>query len=128
VKTLLRRILAESYVAPIAIAILMGRAVVGAIDGFAIPVGYGIVSSIEFVVVAVGEREMPFIPDRLDIADLLFFSKSISTLESAATCAIAAWVLARLVYGLGPIRSLRMAWPELRGRLNAESLEKSSRR
>jgi hypothetical protein len=127
-KSSLREVLAESYVAPIAIAILMGRSIVGLIDGLALPVGYGIFSAIVFVMDAVGEREMPLIPHGLDIASLVLFTKNISSLEGAATCVLAAWLFARLVYGKGPIQCLRAAWSELPWRLNAPSIEKGAGR
>lgn len=114
-KTSLRRVLAESHVAPIAIAILIARAIVGMIDGLALPVGHGILSAVAFVMNAVTERELPYIPHGLDGADLLLFFKSISKIEEAATCAVASWLLSRLVYGQGPIRCLRATWSEMRG-------------
>jgi hypothetical protein len=126
-KSSLRKILAESYVAPIAIAILVARAIVGMAAGLAPPIGYGIFSAVVFVSNAITEREIPSTP-RIDFASLVILTKNMSSLEDAVACAIAAWLLARLVYGTGPIRCLRAAWPELCGRTNASSLEKSSGR
>jgi hypothetical protein len=127
VKTSLRNVLAESHVAPIAIAILMARAIVGMVDGLALPIGSGIFSAVVFVLAAITEREMPSAP-RLDFTGLLVLTKNIGSSEVAATCAIAAWLLARLVFGTGPIRFLRTACSEIRGGLYAASLEKSAGR
>ena len=126
-KSSLRSVLAESYVAPIAIAILMARAVAGTFEGLALPIGYGAFNAIVFVLDLVKEREMPSTP-RLGVADLVIVLKNMESLEVAAACAIAAWLLARLVYGSGPIRCLRAAWSEIRGGLYAASLEKSAGR
>ncbi len=123
-KSSLRKVLAESYVAPIAIAILMARAIVGAVEGLALPAAYGILSAVKFVMNAVTEREMPYIHG-LDIAGLVIVTKNIDSLEAAVACAIAAWLVARLVYGTGPIRCLRRMVGDTRG-MNAASLEKSA--
>ena len=80
-KSSFRKVLAESYVAPIAIAILLARVLIGTIDGLALPIGDGIVSAIVLVIDAVGEREMPYIPHRLDVFDLLLLSKGIGKIR-----------------------------------------------
>jgi hypothetical protein len=127
VENSLRKVLAESYIAPVAIAILMARAIIGVVEGLALPVGYEIYSGIVFVLNAVTEREMPSTP-RMGVADLVIVLKNMESLEVATACAIASWLLARLVFGQGPMKCMRVAWPEIRGRLNAASLEKSAGR
>jgi len=126
VKASLRKALADSHVAAIAIALLLAWSSMEAVEGCALPVGYGIVDAIGFLLNAVIDREIPHFSPRLDTFDLWFLSRSLPHLETAATCAIAAWLLARWVYGQGPIRCLRTAWSELPRRSNASSIENSA--
>ena len=125
-KASLGKVLADSHIASIAIALLMARSLMEGIDGLALPVGYVIFSAVVFLLTAVTEREMPYISPHLDAFHLLVLWRSLPHLETAATCAIAAWLLARWVYGQGPIRFLRTEWSELPGRSNPSSIENSA--
>ena len=125
-KASLRKVLADSHVAAIAIALLMAWSLMEGIEGLTLPVGYGILNAIIFLLTAATEREIPYISPHLDGFDLLILSWSLLHLERAATCALAAWLLARWVYGQGPIRCLCAAWSELPRRSNASSIENSA--
>ena len=125
-KASLRKVLADSHIAAIAIALLMARSLIEGIDGLALPVGYGILGAILFLLTAVAEREMPYFSPHLDGFDLVVLSRSLPHLERAATCALAAWLLARWVYGQGPILCLRAVWSKLPRRSNASSIENSA--
>lgn len=96
-KASLGKVLADSHIASIAIALLMARSLMEGIDGLALPVGYGVFSAPVFLLTAVTEREMPYISPHLDAFHLLVLCRSLSLLKTAATCAIAAWLLARWV-------------------------------
>jgi hypothetical protein len=122
VKTSLRRVLDDSHVAPIAIALLLARSLFEVIGGLAPPIGYSILGAIWFLILTVTEREFPLISPGLSGPDLLILSESISHLARAAEYAFAAWLLSRWVYGQGPLRSLLVAWSKRR-RSNASSFE-----
>jgi len=128
VKASLRKVLADSHVAAIAIALLLAQSLIEGIDAFALPVAYGVFSAIVFVLNTVTEREFPNISSPFHGADLLILSERLPHLVRATAYAIAAWLLARWVYGQGPIHCLRAAWSELPRRSNASSIENSARR
>jgi hypothetical protein len=114
----LRKVLADSHVAPVAIALLMGWSLVEGIDGLTPPIFYAIVGAILFLATAVAEREMPSNPFRLNGYDLLIISQYLPHLVNGATYAAAAWLLSQWVYGQGPIRCLRTTWSEIIRRSN----------
>jgi UDP-N-acetylmuramyl pentapeptide phosphotransferase/UDP-N-acetylglucosamine-1-phosphate transferase len=117
----LRKVLADSHVAPIAIALLMAWSLIDGIDGLAPPVFYAILCAVLFVITAVTEREMPYSPFRLHGYDFLVLSQCLPHLLNAVTYAAAAWLLSQWVYGQGPIRSLRTAWSEIIRRSDVSS-------
>jgi len=123
VKTLLRKVLADSYVAPIAFAILIARAIVEIVAALATPIRLMTVNPILFVIIWVSERELPSTSILGDRADLFLLIDSIPNLCRALAFAVAAWVLSRLIYGRGPVQSLRYVGTQFSRRMNASSNE-----
>lgn len=122
-KDSLRRVLVDSHVAPIAITLLLARSVFEGIDGLTPPIAYSILGATIFLITAVTERELPQISLSLSGPDLFILLKGLPHLVDAASCAFAAWLLSRWVYGQGPLCSLRIAWSQRPRRSNASSLE-----
>jgi hypothetical protein len=128
VKTSLRTILAESHVAPIAIAILMAQAIVEIFVGLATPIRLMLVNPTVFFILWISERELPSTSILGDRADLFLLIDSIPNLFYSLAFAVAAWVLSRLIYGRGPIESLRYVGSQFSRRMNASSNEGGAQR
>lgn len=122
-KSTLRKVLADSHVAPIAITLLLARCFNEVIFGSILPIAYSILGAITFLMTAIAEREFPLFSSSFGGSFLMRLSEGLFHLISAATCTAAAWLLSKWVYGLGPLPSLQIAWSERARRSNASSLE-----
>jgi hypothetical protein len=115
VKFSLREVLAQSYVAAVAIAVLLLWTldnVFRALWGPVYRVG-------TFVYTAVAILRIPYFNPRLDWADRTMLMMTLLYLSGAAVYLLAAWLLSRWVYGMGPLRSLRECRAGFTGRHDA---------
>ncbi|MGA1992053.1 MAG: hypothetical protein ABSH46_13455 [Bryobacteraceae bacterium] len=91
----LRRILADSHVSAVAIAVLL----LWSLDsGFRALAG--------FLITALAILGVPYFSIRLTVADRLLLVKTLLYLLDALISLAAAWLLSHWVYGVGPLRSL----------------------
>lgn len=125
-RTSLRRVLDDSHVAPIAIALLLARSLFEGIHGLTPPIANSILGAILFLITAVAERELPMISSSLSGSNLLMLSEGLFHLVYAAAYAAAAWLLSRWIYGKGPLHGLRIAWSERPRGSSASSFEDSA--
>jgi len=98
----LRRVLADSYVAAVAIAVLLLWSLDSAFRGLWDPVyRLGV-----FLLTAIAIRDIPYLPPTPTAADHFMLISSSYFLYSAIASLSAAWLLSRWVYGTGPLCSL----------------------
>jgi len=102
VKPTLRKILADSHISAVSIAVLLWWSLALVIRALWGPL-FGAAS---FVITAVAIRDIPFIPRKLTYADRFMFIGTFSYLIVALLYLAAAWLLSRWVFGVGPLRSL----------------------
>ena len=91
----LRRILADSHVSAVAIAVLLLWSLDSGFRALAV-----------FLITAAAIRGVPYFSIRLTPADRLLLVKTLLYLLDALTSLAAAWLLSHWVYGVGPLRSL----------------------
>jgi hypothetical protein len=110
----LRQILFDSHVSAVAIAVLLVWSLSYVLEGLWQPV----FSAISFTMTAIAIRGLPFdVPRFFAPRDMVFVS--CDALFNAATSILAASILSRWVYGMGPLRSLKMCHERLVRRDNA---------
>ncbi|MGB6386326.1 MAG: hypothetical protein WBD25_15565 [Terriglobales bacterium] len=97
-----REILADSHTAAVTIAVLL----VWSLDGAFRAVWGPAFRAVSFLVTAVAIFNIPYFSPTLDVADRLTLIATFSYLYSAAISLLAACLLSRWVYGVGPLRSL----------------------
>jgi hypothetical protein len=115
VRRSLRRVLADSHVAAVAIALLLLGALNGAFWTLWDP-SYRIG---RFLFTAVAIWDVPYFSTKPTAIDRLMLISTFYFLYSALLSFLAAWLLSRWVYGVGPIRSLAVCCSELKGRKHA---------
>lgn len=111
VKPSLRKVLADSYIAAVAIVTLL----LGFIDSVAWFLWPFIKQASEYVITAILIFDLPYFEIRallFNSALLLFFA------VAAITSLIAAWLIAKWAYGCGPLESLMRCREQLMGRRN----------
>lgn len=121
----LRKTLIESYVAPIAIALLLAWGLKYAIESL-FPLVAGVVRYLVTAVLILDIPSSPFVSSKAAIYFL--FSESFPSLLMAAVNIAAAWLASRWIYGHGPISSLRIVLAEPPRRTNVSSIEKGTGR
>jgi len=110
-----RQILFDSHVAAVAIAVLLVWSLSCILEGLWPPV----FSAISFAMTAIAIRGLPFIPSRSSFSTRLIIFLSCDFLLRAFACVLAAWILSRWVYGMGPLSSLAMCRARLARRNHA---------
>ena len=116
-KSTLREVLAGSHVAAVAIAILLVWSLNSAFEAL----GGSVLRALGFVITAIAILGTPypspgFSPlQRMALAN----SSELLLLTYAAIDLAAAWLLARWIYRMGPVRSLNAYWTRLKGRSHA---------
>jgi cation transporter-like permease len=101
----LRKVLIDSHVAAVAIAVLIffsAESVTRAVFVLKDPA----FRLVYWLIEAVAIRDIPYIPRTLDPNTFLMLLCSISYFLFAMTQIAAAWLLSRWVYGTGPLRVL----------------------
>lgn len=98
----LRGILAGSRVAAATIAVLLLWAAAAFVEALWFPV-YRI---LEFVVTAILILDIPYHAPGLNMREQLDLIRSFPYFWSALIALVAAWLLSRWVYGIGPLRAL----------------------
>ena len=111
----LRRVLADSHVAAVAIAALLMWALDATFRGLWDPF-YDLVA---FVFTGIAIRDIPYISPTPTVADRLMLIKTGYFAYIAIVCLLGAWLLSRWVYGMGPLRCLTSCGSELIGRKHA---------
>ena len=111
----LRKVLADSHVAAVTIAVLLMWALDATFRGLWDP-AYDLGA---FVLTGLAIRDIPYVSPTLTVADRLMLITTGYFLYSAVICFLAAWLLSRWVYGMGPIRILTTCGNRLSGRKNA---------
>lgn len=106
----LRRALAESYVADVAIAWLVLRSLQSAFWVVWLPIE----RIAGFLITAIAILDVPYHSRTLDVVDRMQLIEISGNLISALTTAGCAWTLSRWMYGTGPIRSLSISCNKLR--------------
>ncbi len=111
----LREILRDNHISGVAVALLLlwslesgFRALWDPLSGF-----------ITFVATAVAIRGIPYSSGTFTYADRVMWTVTCSYLVYAFICFVAAWLLSRWVYGVGPLRSLNRYGARLARRNNA---------
>jgi hypothetical protein len=102
VKSSLRKILAESHVSAIAIAVLLFWSLDSAFRALLGP----LFRAVTFLFTAVAILDIPYFSRTLTIADRFTLIITSAYLFNALVYLTAAGLLSRWVYGLGPLRSL----------------------
>ena len=102
VKYSLRKILADSHVAAIAIAVLLFWSLDSAFRALLFP----LFRAVTFLFTAVAILDIPYFSRTLTFIDSVTLLVTFSNLFSSLVCLTAAGLLSRWVYGLGPLRSL----------------------
>jgi hypothetical protein len=105
----LRQMLLDSHVSAVAIAVLLIWSVSYVLEGFWQPV----FSTISFTMTAIAIRGLPFVPPRFSFAQREMIFVTCDELFNAAVSILAAIILSRWVYGMGPLRSLKMCHERL---------------
>jgi hypothetical protein len=105
VRSSLRKILADSHVAAVSIAVLLLWSLASGLRGLSDPFW----RAASFVFTAVAILDIPFIPRTLGTTDQLYLIADSEYIFYALIYLAAAWILSRWVYGLGPLRSLSKA-------------------
>jgi len=102
VRPSLRQILADSHISAIAIAVLLFW---GLASTFRAP--WDLLSrTADFLFTVMAIRGVPYIPSKLDFADLLLLLNTFFYFFTSLISFGAAWLLSRWVYRVGPFRSL----------------------
>lgn len=101
-KPSVRKILADSHVATVAVALLLLFSLINLFHALARPS----VQLAEFLITAIAILGVPSGSWPLTTADWIMLTPSFFYLYSFAVTLAAAWLLSRWVYGAGPIRSL----------------------
>jgi hypothetical protein len=102
VKLSIRQVLADSYVAVVAIALFLLWSLDAAFSALWPPVS----RAIEFVFTAIAILDIPYFSRTLTLADRAMLIMTLAYLYSSIVSFLAAWLLARWVYGVGPFRIL----------------------
>ena len=111
----LREVLAQSNVAAVTIAVLFLWALDNAFRAL-----WGPVSRVgTFVYTAVAILGVPYFNPRLDWSDRTMLMMTLLHLSGAVVYLLAAWLLSRWVYGMGPLRSLSACRARFAGRHHA---------
>ena len=113
---MLRKVLAESGVGAVAIAVLLFWSLEAAAKfisqgGAGVLLRFGL-----FIATAVAIAGMPFIPDRLDVPSRVLLFTIGWQLMMAVGCYAAAYVLSKSVFEIGPAEYLRTLRNRLRSR------------
>jgi hypothetical protein len=111
----LRKVLADSHVAAVTIAVLLMWVLDAAFRGLWYP-AYDLGA---FVLTGIAIWDIPYISPTLTVADRLMLITTGYFVYSAIVCFFAAWLLSRWVYGMGPLRSLTTCGRKLIGGKNA---------
>ena len=101
-KSSLRRVLADSYVAAIAVSVLL----LSSIDATFRAVWPIISRAVTYLFTAIAIFDIPYFSSTITIADRLTLISTFAFLYGAAASLLAAWLLSRWVSGLGPLRFL----------------------
>jgi hypothetical protein len=118
-KTPLRKVLAESHVAAIAIAILLFVALGNLFGALREPVYRAVLFLITFAITAIGERELPYISHGLDLEKAFMLLTLFIGFFRAVVALVGACLLSYWTYGVGPLRSLTITCSKLSGNLDA---------
>jgi hypothetical protein len=110
----LRRVLADSHIAAVTIAVLVMWALVGTFRGLWAP-AYRLGA---FVLTAIAIWDIPYIPPKPTLADNLMLISAGYYLYSALVCLLGAQLLSHWVYDMGPLQSLTAYGSKLIGRKN----------
>jgi hypothetical protein len=94
--------LADSYIAAIAIAVLL----IWSLDSGVRAIGPPILSTVDFLVTMVAIRGIPFGSGTFSLVYLISQIPTLTHFLDAVVTLSAAWVLSRWVYKMGPCRSL----------------------
>jgi hypothetical protein len=106
VKPSLRKILADSHVAAVAIAVLLFWSLDWTSRGLCGP----LYRAADFLFTAVAILGIPYFSRTLTLADFLMLIRAFFYLIDALIAFAAAWLVSRWVYGAGPFRSLSAYW------------------
>jgi len=101
-QTSLRKVLVDSHVAAITIAVLIFIAVGNLYSA----IGYPALRGVQFLITAIGESELPYIPHRLDLGTFFEYLGPLTGLLHAVVAFGGAWLVSHWVYGVGPLRAL----------------------
>lgn len=104
-----RKSLTDSYIAAIAVAVLL----LWSIDLLVRALWQPVFGALEFLFTAVSILGIPYFDRKLDTADRLMLFNSGYYLFYAIVSLVAAWLLSRWAYGAGPIRGLSESWGRL---------------
>lgn len=101
----LRKLLINSHVAAIMIAILIFRSMSFAYSAL-ISLWEPTYRTVLFLITAVAIRGLPHVFEPYDRTSLLMFMAAAPDVLGAFVCAFAAWIVSHWVYGVGPFSSL----------------------
>ena len=101
-RSTLRKALADSHIAAVAIVILL----IWALDSGARAIGPPVLSILELLITMVAIRGVPYGSGSFSLAYLISEIPTLTHILDAAISLGAAWVLARWVYKMGPCQSL----------------------
>jgi hypothetical protein len=102
VKSSVRLVLADSYVAAIAVSVLL----LSSIDATFRAVWPIVSQVVTYVFTAIAIFDIPYFSSTFTVADRLTLISTFTYLYGAATSLLAAWLLSRWVCGVGPLRFL----------------------
>jgi|ERR1700722_235013 len=96
----LRRALVDSHTAAITITILLFAALDNLVDAMREPAYRAVL----FLVTATAERDLPYIPHKLDAGTSFMLLASAIPLIHAVVAIVGAWLLSYWAYGTSPLR------------------------
>jgi len=115
VKPSFRQILADSHVAAAAIAVLLFSSLDSAFWALWGPLR----RAADFLITAVAILDVPYVSQNFTVADRFFWFVTLLHFFNSLVYLVAAELLSRWVYGMGPLRSLSKYRTSLAGRIDA---------
>lgn len=99
----IRKALAESHIAAVAIGLLLYSSIQSGFIALWPPFS----RAVDFLITAIAIRGVPYISPGFDFEDRVMVTESLSHSAYVLLGLVAAWILSRWIYGAGPFQTLR---------------------
>jgi hypothetical protein len=115
VKLSFRRVLADSHVAAVAIALLL----LWSLDAVFSALWPPLFRALQFAFTAIAILDIPYFSRTFTVADWSMLTIGLAYLYSSVVSLSVAWLLSKCIYGTGPLRALARYRSRLVGSKNA---------